>query len=114
LNVSEITQRNETIKNRSICEELPVYFQDLRFSAAETVVFLQQTLGERVDHIMAAILEEKTEGWVTGLRLAVLSVRHQEDLDRIISGSIGGSPTKTLSARGSGTRTPPRSSSAGS
>jgi LuxR family maltose regulon positive regulatory protein len=36
------------------------------------------------DHIVA-ILEEKTEGWVTGLRLTALSLRHWSDMDRILT-----------------------------
>ena len=30
-------------------------------------------------------MKNKTEGWVTGLRLVALSYRHREDLDRILS-----------------------------
>lgn len=54
--------------------------RDLRFSLEETLVFLQQMTGAPVDSSDAAILEEKTEGWVTGLRLAVLSMRNHRDI----------------------------------
>jgi LuxR family maltose regulon positive regulatory protein len=59
--------------------------QDLRFSLGETQTYLQQMTGAPVDNAVAAILEEKTEGWVTGLRLAALSLRHRKDLKRILT-----------------------------
>jgi LuxR family maltose regulon positive regulatory protein len=59
--------------------------QDLRFSLDETVVFLQQMTGAPIDRSVATLLEEKTEGWVTGLRLAALSLRHRKDFERILS-----------------------------
>ena len=55
--------------------------QDLRFDLNETGEFLAQVLGIQVDSSTAAALEEKTEGWVTGLRLAALSMRHRNNLD---------------------------------
>jgi LuxR family maltose regulon positive regulatory protein len=55
--------------------------QDLRFNLKETEAFLAQVLGTQVDSATAAALEEKTEGWVTGLRLAALSMRHRNKLD---------------------------------
>ncbi len=55
--------------------------QDLRFTAAETETYLKQALGFQVDPSIAAAVEEKTEGWVTGLRLAALSMRGRRDLD---------------------------------
>ncbi|MGB5987281.1 MAG: hypothetical protein WBG37_18395, partial [Desulfobacterales bacterium] len=60
--------------------------RDLRFSLEETVVLLQQMTGVPVDSATAAILEEKTEGWVTGLRLAALSVRDNKDFKRVLTG----------------------------
>ena len=60
--------------------------QDLRFSLEETLVFLQQMTGAPVDSSVAAILGERTEGWVTGLRLAALSMRDQRDLKRVLTG----------------------------
>ncbi len=59
--------------------------RDLRFSPEETGAFLEQLIGEPVDGIITALLEEKTEGWVTGLCLAVLSLGHRSDLDRMVT-----------------------------
>ena len=55
--------------------------QDLRFNEMETATFLTQVLGTHVDSVTAAAVEEKTEGWVTGLHLAALSMRHRGNLD---------------------------------
>ena len=55
--------------------------QDLRFTIAETKNFLEQLLEIQIDQATAAAVEEKTEGWVTGLRLAVISMRHRGTLD---------------------------------
>ena len=60
--------------------------QDLRFSLEETVAFLQQMTGSQVEKSVAESLEEKTEGWVTGLQLAALSMRHRKDLKRDLTG----------------------------
>ncbi len=60
--------------------------QDLRFSLDETVTFLQQMTGAPIDTAAAAMLEEKTEGWVTGLRLAALSLNHRKDIKGILTG----------------------------
>lgn len=59
--------------------------RNLRFSPDETATFLEQLIGAPVDDIAAAIMEEKTEGWVTGLRLAAFSLQHRSDLNRVIA-----------------------------
>jgi LuxR family maltose regulon positive regulatory protein len=59
--------------------------RDLRFSPEETGAFLEQLTGAPVDGMVTASLEEKTEGWVTGLRLVVLSLRQRSDLDCIVT-----------------------------
>jgi LuxR family maltose regulon positive regulatory protein len=59
--------------------------QQLRFSRAETSAFLQNVLDTLVDDAAAALLEEKTEGWVAGLRLAILSLQRQKDLESVLA-----------------------------
>ena len=56
-----------------------------RKRAEETAVFLQGMLDEPVDSATSTALREKTEGWITGLRLAALSLRHRSDWDRIMA-----------------------------
>jgi LuxR family maltose regulon positive regulatory protein len=55
--------------------------QDLSFNVAETQTLLNQLLGDQVSLSTAASVEEKTEGWVTGVRLAALSMRQGADID---------------------------------
>ena len=59
--------------------------QDLRFTVAETTMFLEQLTGLEVVGTVAATLHAKTEGWVTGLRLAALFHRHQGNLDQLLN-----------------------------
>ena len=65
-------------------EMTEIRVQDLRFSLDETTDFLQKMMGKKLDERFVATMGEKTEGWVTGLRLAALSMRHREDLDRVL------------------------------
>jgi LuxR family maltose regulon positive regulatory protein len=55
--------------------------EDLCFSVAETDTLLNQLLGIQIDTSLVTALVKKTEGWVTGLRLAALSMRQQSDID---------------------------------
>ena len=54
---------------------------DLRFNEKEIAMFLAQQLGMQVEATTVSALEAKTEGWVTGLLLAVLSMRHRGNID---------------------------------
>jgi LuxR family maltose regulon positive regulatory protein len=72
-----------TRRARSRMTEIRV--KDLRFSAEETGAFLKGMLDVPVDDATADKLKEKTEGWVTGLRLAALSMRHRSDRERILA-----------------------------
>jgi len=62
-----------------------IRMRDLRFSQEETSEFLERTLGITIEKRLAAVLEEKTEGWITGLYLAALSMRHREDLNSVVT-----------------------------
>src|SRR6266496_2586996 len=52
---------------------------DLRFTVEETETFLARTLGSVAAHEVAGALEERTEGWIAVLRLAMLSLRSASD-----------------------------------
>ena len=59
---------------------------DLRFSDAETAVFLQEVMGLRLaDTDMTAFWKQKTEGWIVGLQLAGLSVRDRANPSAFIT-----------------------------
>jgi LuxR family maltose regulon positive regulatory protein len=66
---------------RARAQVTEIRVRDLRFSVAETELFFNKTLGVQIDAAAAAVLEKKTEGWVTGLRLAALSMRQRTDID---------------------------------
>jgi len=67
-----------------------IAMEQLRFTTEETEEFLQRIFRIPVDESTAALLGEKTEGWVTGLRLAALSLRNQQDLERAVGELKGG------------------------
>lgn len=52
---------------------------DLRFSEEEAAGFLHQTMGLDLPDARVADLAARTEGWVTGLKLAALSLRGASD-----------------------------------
>ncbi|MFC2046533.1 AAA family ATPase, partial [Chloroflexota bacterium] len=52
---------------------------DLRFTPNETRAVLEQTVGVSLGEETVSLLEERTEGWVVGLRLAALSMRGLPD-----------------------------------
>lgn len=56
---------------------------DLRFSRSEAAAFLERMTRVPIDENLASVLEEKTEGWVTGLRLVALSIQTREDVERM-------------------------------
>ncbi len=62
---------------------------DLRFSQAETTAFLNHSmrLGLTLEEI--AVLETRTEGWVTGLQLAALSLQEQVGRSEFIRAFAG-------------------------
>jgi LuxR family maltose regulon positive regulatory protein len=64
---------------RALGQVTEIRTQQLRFSVMETIELLEQLLRLEVDREAASLLEEKTEGWVTGIRLAALSMHHRED-----------------------------------
>lgn len=52
----------------------------LSFTVEETAAFLQKIVGAEVDEKIIAALTEKTEGWVTGLRLMTLAAYDSSEL----------------------------------
>jgi LuxR family maltose regulon positive regulatory protein len=63
-----------------------IRMQDLKFALAETAAFLEQESGHTVSSTALARLQESTEGWVTGLRLAALALKHRSDADAFLRG----------------------------
>jgi LuxR family maltose regulon positive regulatory protein len=65
--------------------------RDLQFTPAETAQLLRQMLDRDIDDGIAAEWTEKTEGWVTALRLAALALLQRPQMDDLRIG-ITGSP----------------------
>ena len=61
---------------------LEVRAADLRFSEQEAVQYLEQTLGPSLDRSHVTLLLERTEGWITGLHLAALSLQGRPDVEQ--------------------------------
>jgi LuxR family maltose regulon positive regulatory protein len=59
--------------------------EDLRFQSNEIRVLMERLLNQSLTPATLKILERKTEGWVTGLRLAALAAKTPEDLDRVFN-----------------------------
>ena len=57
---------------------------DLRFTAAEASEFLNEAMDLKLSPEDVAALEARTEGWITGLQLAALSMRGREDVHDFI------------------------------
>jgi LuxR family maltose regulon positive regulatory protein len=62
---------------------------DLRFSLSEAAVFLSQVMGLNLSDKDIADLENRTEGWITGLQLAAISMQGQTDTTGFIRAFTG-------------------------
>jgi LuxR family maltose regulon positive regulatory protein len=58
-----------------------IRMSDLEFSAEETQVFFSQAIGRHVDKGVISKLQDVTEGWPVGIRLAALAARNQVDAE---------------------------------
>jgi len=79
-----------TLRGRGLVTEIRA--SDLRFTSDEAAAFLSCMLNVAVDDATAALLQVKTEGWVTGLRLAGLYLQGRKNLKlrvQELSGSSG-------------------------
>ena len=71
-----------SLQARGILTEIPSEL--LRFNSSESKSLLERILRRTISDKSAAVLEEKMEGWVTGLLLAAMSVRSESDQERIV------------------------------
>jgi LuxR family maltose regulon positive regulatory protein len=58
---------------------LEIRMGDLRFTADELRAFAERAIGNQLDAEALTVLEERTEGWAAGLRLAFLSLQNHPD-----------------------------------
>lgn len=57
---------------------------DLRFSHQETTEFIQKFFGVQLTPDHVAVLDKRTEGWVTGLQLAAMGIKGHPDISDFI------------------------------
>lgn len=62
---------------------------DVRFTASESASFLSQEIGSNLTAEDASALEARTEGWITGLQLAALSMRGRKDIAGFVRAFTG-------------------------
>ncbi|MEI6914943.1 MAG: LuxR C-terminal-related transcriptional regulator [Armatimonadota bacterium] len=58
---------------------------NLRFVTEETAAFLRHALRHEVPQTTVEAWTERTEGWVSGLRLAALSMQHLRDAESVLA-----------------------------
>ena len=68
--------RNQLVEIRSA---------DLQFTADEAASFLNEAMGLSLSDAAVDALEHRTEGWVTGLQMAALSLQRHEDPEAFIT-----------------------------
>jgi LuxR family transcriptional regulator, maltose regulon positive regulatory protein len=62
---------------------------DLRFAPSETSEFLNRVMGLNLSEGEIAALENRTEGWIAGLRLAAISLQGRADIAGFIQAFTG-------------------------
>ena len=62
---------------------------DLGFTEPEATQFLNDVMGLGLDAGSVRLLEERTEGWISGLQMAALSMRDRKDVQGFIEGFSG-------------------------
>jgi LuxR family maltose regulon positive regulatory protein len=62
---------------------------DLAFSEAEAAEFLNDVMGLSLAEEAVAALAARTEGWITGLQMAALSMQGQDDVDAFLAAFTG-------------------------
>ena len=75
---------------RALGQVTDVRMQDLQFSVSETQDLIEAATQIRVNEEAIANLEYRLEGWVAGLRLLTLALRHVPDADAFIKRLHGG------------------------
>jgi LuxR family maltose regulon positive regulatory protein len=62
---------------------------DLRFTSGEAAAFLNQAMGLDLSPELVDVLERRTEGWITGLQLAALSMEGRDDVSGFVKTFAG-------------------------
>ncbi|MCE7990263.1 MAG: LuxR family transcriptional regulator, partial [Caldilinea sp. CFX5] len=68
---------------------MEVRTEALRFTPAEATIFLNDVMGLHLNEGDVAALEARTEGWITGLQLAALSMQGRDDYANFVKAFTG-------------------------
>jgi len=68
---------------------LEIRLDDLRFSEEEAGDFLSQELSQPIPEAGISLLTSRTEGWISGLQMAAISLRGKEDPESFIQSFSG-------------------------
>jgi len=68
---------------------LEIGADDLRFTSEEAFNLLKELKSPMLSSEIIQALNDKTEGWVVGLKMAMLSMRGEKDIPKFISGFTG-------------------------
>lgn len=66
-----------------------IRISELCFNREDINYYLEQVLGEKQSIETVTLLEEKTEGWIAGIRLAAISMRESEDMAAFVKAFKG-------------------------
>lgn len=62
---------------------------DLRFTCEEVAQFLNHATGQQFPLETIQLLEKRTDGWITGLQMAAISLRHQANPNTLLANLQG-------------------------
>ncbi len=79
----------ELARMRAKGRVLELGMEDLRFTGDEVGLFFQQAMGLQLPDETVRMLEKRTDGWITGLQLAAISLRHQPDPTTLLANLEG-------------------------
>ncbi len=74
---------------RALQQVVELRAADQRFTPAEIAAFLKRTVGREFTSAETTALGDRTEGWIVGLQLAVLSLHGQTDISKAVQALTG-------------------------
>jgi len=77
------------LRAKSLAIEIRIY--ELRFTQEETSLLLHKLLGQYIKEAEIQVIDQQFEGWVTGLRLAALTLRDPSKVEQVIEHMRGDS-----------------------
>ncbi|MFK5857151.1 MAG: response regulator [Bacteroidota bacterium] len=92
IHLTIVTRRDPPLDMRALRANnrmTEIRMANLRFSDKEIASLFKKLLGIDLSDQTITKLQEKTEGWIIGLRMASLAIKDQEDINRLIEAIEG-------------------------